>query len=154
MTVEVAGGALPPEEIERYKAYMQEKYPNRRIERLTLTVDGEYVEIGGVFAHAPFDRIRRITGYLVGTMDHWNNAKRAEEKDRVKHVSRKPRSMRGLLHDCLVPSFRKTNPNKPFFTMTCSDKSIIGVPEGIRTPDLLIRSQTLYPAELLAHDAK
>ena len=32
-----------------------------------------------------FERIRRITGYLVGTMDHWNNAKRAEESDRVKH---------------------------------------------------------------------
>ena len=32
-----------------------------------------------------FERIRRITGYLVGTMDHWNNAKRAEEHDRVKH---------------------------------------------------------------------
>lgn len=32
-----------------------------------------------------FERIRRITGYLVGTMDHWNNAKSAEEKDRVKH---------------------------------------------------------------------
>lgn len=33
----------------------------------------------------PFERIRRITGYLVGTVDRWNNAKRAEEKDRVKH---------------------------------------------------------------------
>ena len=32
-----------------------------------------------------FERIRRITGYLVGTMDKWNDAKRAEEKDRVKH---------------------------------------------------------------------
>lgn len=32
-----------------------------------------------------FDRIRRITGYLVGTTDRWNNAKRAEEHDRVKH---------------------------------------------------------------------
>ena len=32
-----------------------------------------------------FERIRRITGYLVGTMDRWNNAKRAEEKDRVVH---------------------------------------------------------------------
>ncbi|MBQ4649481.1 MAG: anaerobic ribonucleoside triphosphate reductase [Firmicutes bacterium] len=32
-----------------------------------------------------FERIRRITGYLVGTMDQWNNAKRAEEHDRVKH---------------------------------------------------------------------
>lgn len=34
----------------------------------------------------PFERIRRITGYLVGTMDHWNNGKRAEEQDRVKHA--------------------------------------------------------------------
>lgn len=32
-----------------------------------------------------FQRIRRITGYLVGTLDKWNNAKKAEEKDRVKH---------------------------------------------------------------------
>ncbi len=32
-----------------------------------------------------FERIRRITGYLVGTMDKWNDGKRAEEKDRVKH---------------------------------------------------------------------
>ncbi|MBR5312942.1 MAG: anaerobic ribonucleoside triphosphate reductase [Clostridia bacterium] len=33
----------------------------------------------------PFERIRRITGYLVGTLDSFNNAKRAEEHDRVKH---------------------------------------------------------------------
>lgn len=32
-----------------------------------------------------FERIRRITGYLVGTLDYFNNAKRAEERDRVKH---------------------------------------------------------------------
>ncbi|HIY12045.1 anaerobic ribonucleoside-triphosphate reductase [uncultured Agathobaculum sp.] len=33
-----------------------------------------------------FERIRRITGYLVGTLDRFNNAKRAEEHDRVKHT--------------------------------------------------------------------
>ena len=33
-----------------------------------------------------FERIRRITGYLVGTMDKWNDAKKAEERDRVKHL--------------------------------------------------------------------
>ena len=33
-----------------------------------------------------FERIRRITGYLVGTMERWNDAKRAEERDRVKHI--------------------------------------------------------------------
>lgn len=32
-----------------------------------------------------FERTRRITGYLVGTLDRFNNAKRSEEKDRVKH---------------------------------------------------------------------
>ena len=32
-----------------------------------------------------FDRIRRITGYLVGTLDRFNNAKKEEVKDRVKH---------------------------------------------------------------------
>lgn len=36
-----------------------------------------------------FERIRRITGYLVGTMDQWNNAKKAEEHDRVKHSTGK-----------------------------------------------------------------
>ena len=38
----------------------------------------------------PFNRIRRITGYLVGDMNKWNNAKRAEEHDRVKHMSKAP----------------------------------------------------------------
>ena len=32
-----------------------------------------------------FERIRRITGYLVGGMDSWNDAKKAEERDRVRH---------------------------------------------------------------------
>ncbi|MBQ2676211.1 MAG: hypothetical protein IJF54_02260 [Clostridia bacterium] len=33
-----------------------------------------------------FERIRRITGYLVGTLDRFNNAKYAEVNDRVKHT--------------------------------------------------------------------
>ena len=36
--------------------------------------------------NTPFERIRRITGYLVGTIDRWNDAKRAEESERVKHT--------------------------------------------------------------------
>ena len=36
-----------------------------------------------------FERIRRITGYLVGTMDRWNDAKRAEERDRVVHSGKR-----------------------------------------------------------------
>lgn len=33
-----------------------------------------------------FERIRRITGYLTGTTDRWNDAKQHEEHDRVKHT--------------------------------------------------------------------
>ena len=32
-----------------------------------------------------FERIRRITGYLIGSLERFNNAKRAEERDRIKH---------------------------------------------------------------------
>lgn len=43
------------------------------------------VSNGCVGQDIKFERIRRITGYLVGTTDRFNNAKRAEERDRVKH---------------------------------------------------------------------
>lgn len=39
-----------------------------------------------VGSNIQFERLRRITGYLVGTMDKWNDAKKAEERDRVKHL--------------------------------------------------------------------
>lgn len=57
-----------------------------------------------------FERIRRITGYLVGTLDRWNNAKKAEEKDRVKHgmgdekYSVSPGLLGGILTDLGVRS--------------------------------------------------
>lgn len=49
--------------------------------QVTINKNGERVVGEGV----GFERIRRITGYLVGTLDRFNNAKRAEERDRVKH---------------------------------------------------------------------
>ena len=36
-----------------------------------------------------FERIRRITGYLVGSLERWNNAKRQEERQRVQHSFKK-----------------------------------------------------------------
>lgn len=39
-----------------------------------------------------FQRIRRVTGYLVGTLERWNDAKKAEERDRVKHNPYRPRT--------------------------------------------------------------
>ena len=38
-------------------------------------------------AGVKFERIRRITGYLVGTLDRFNDGKKAEEHDRVKHCN-------------------------------------------------------------------
>jgi ribonucleoside-triphosphate reductase len=44
-----------------------------------------FVKKGKVGNDVKFERVRRITGYLAGTMDRWNRPKVAEERDRVKH---------------------------------------------------------------------
>ena len=43
------------------------------------------IKNGKVGEDVPFQRVRRITGYLVGSVEKFNNAKRAEESERVKH---------------------------------------------------------------------
>jgi hypothetical protein len=53
---------------------------------LTFKEDSDDVDIDYAVQGTKFERIRRITGYLTGTVDRWNNGKRAELKDRVKHV--------------------------------------------------------------------
>ena len=85
MKIKVIGERLPPEEIEAYRKRVQKQYPDKKITDLVLTNDGEYVDIDCELETVPFERIRRITGYLVGTLDRFNDAKRAEEADRVKH---------------------------------------------------------------------
>ena len=85
MKVNVVGDALSQEEINAYIDYGKKKYSDREITGMTIKVDGDYVDLQYNFADVPFDRIRRITGYLVGTLDRFNNGKRAEEHDRVKH---------------------------------------------------------------------
>ena len=83
-TVNVTGDALPQQEIDAYIARAREKYGRTPL-GIDIKVDGDYVELDYDFGSVPFHRIRRITGYLVGTLDRFNNAKRAEEHDRVKH---------------------------------------------------------------------
>lgn len=84
--VEVSGGEMEEAEIKEYLTYLRNKFKQRTLQSLSLTIDGEEVELRYRFRPEPFERIRRITGYLVGTMNKWNNAKRAEERDRVKHI--------------------------------------------------------------------
>lgn len=83
MNVTITGNASP-QEAQAYVDYLEEKY-GRKLESLDVQIDGEYADLNYQFSHVPFERIRRITGYLVGTMDNWNDAKTAEERDRVKH---------------------------------------------------------------------
>ena len=83
--VNVSGGTLPQEEIQAYIQRAEQKY-GCKPQGIDIQVDGEYVELSYDFGNVPFQRIRRITGYLVGTLDRFNNAKRAEEHDRVKHA--------------------------------------------------------------------
>lgn len=81
-------------EIEAYIDRAHAQHPGQVLQSLNLDVDGEDVGITYGFEAVPFDRIRRITGYLVGTMDRWNDAKTAEESDRFKHgLAREDRAL-------------------------------------------------------------
>ena len=64
---------------------IEEVWPEEADECRVVVEDG-FLCARFVKTHEHFERIRRITGYLTGTLDKWNNAKRAEERDRVKHA--------------------------------------------------------------------
>ena len=53
----------------------RKKNPQRKLKALNIEMDGEFVNLNYTFEEVPFEHIRRITGYLVGDMSHWNNAK-------------------------------------------------------------------------------
>ena len=83
MAVHITGNASP-EEAQAYVEYLEHKY-NRKLVELDVNIDGDYADLNYRFEQVPFERVRRITGYLVGDMSKWNDGKLAEEKDRVKH---------------------------------------------------------------------
>ena len=85
MTITVTGGEMSAKEKSLYVEHIEKENPGRKIDWLKIQIDGEYVNLEYQLVPVKFDRIRRITGYLVGSMDRWNDAKRAEEHDRVKH---------------------------------------------------------------------
>lgn len=74
------------------RAYVNKIRPEKGVvlKKLIITVmpgDSDNVILDWETDKKHFERIRRITGYLVGNMDRWNAAKRAEERDRLKHYS-------------------------------------------------------------------
>ena len=73
------------QEITNYIDYIHEQ-TSEELERLEISAaQNGSVALDYTLRPPKFERIRRITGYLVDTIDRWNNAKRAEEHDRVKH---------------------------------------------------------------------
>ena len=79
------------EEIQKYCDYIIQKRNCKMSDISTLKLKVEEDSPNSVLLdytlhERKFERIRRITGYLVGTVDRWNDAKRAELDDRVKHI--------------------------------------------------------------------
>lgn len=78
-----------PEEIVQAAINMMEQEEGRHVVEISIrrTENPDEYGITPVFEKVPFQRIRRITGYLVGDLGRFNDAKRAEVLDRVKHTT-------------------------------------------------------------------
>ena len=77
---------ISEEEGKAYVEWAQKKYAGKKNDEVRLNFNGDDVDVETHLAPESFEKIRRITGYLVGTVDRFNDAKRAEERDRVKHM--------------------------------------------------------------------
>ena len=77
---------ISEQEILAYMDLIHQDNQRDELESLEISAEsGDNVALDYTLRPPQFQRIRRITGYLVGTLDRFNNAKRAEEHDRVKH---------------------------------------------------------------------
>ncbi len=85
MKIQVEGGQMEQKEIDAYIAYLKREHPERIYHEITFKIDGDFVNMQYHYTVRRFERIRRITGYLVGDMNRWNDGKKAEEHDRVKY---------------------------------------------------------------------
>lgn len=99
MTVIVEGGEISDAERKEYEKYVREKNKDQDIELLKIKIDGENVDLETHMKSKGFERVRRITGYLVGTLDRFNDGKLAEVKDRVSHGVDYTHTVSGLLDD-------------------------------------------------------
>ncbi|MBQ4403321.1 MAG: hypothetical protein II857_02815 [Selenomonadaceae bacterium] len=72
------------DELAAYVAFVKKHVPDVASVTVKLCSDGA-VDLNWTARHPKFERIRRITGYLTGDLNSWNDAKQAEEQDRVKH---------------------------------------------------------------------
>ena len=73
------------EEAANYVSYVRERVADPVKTIIVKACDDGNVDVSYTARGEKFERIRIITGYLVGTTDRWNDAKKSEEHDRVKH---------------------------------------------------------------------
>ena len=85
MQIEIIGENIPKQEVDAYADRARKLYSDRISRKMTIQADGDFVDLKYEFDNIPFERVRRITGYLVGSLDRFNNGKRAEVEDRVTH---------------------------------------------------------------------
>ena len=77
---------LTNEEAQAYIEYAEKKNHGKKVEKLVIELmNDDDVRMECHLKPIQFEKVRRITGYLVGTVDRFNNGKKAEERDRVKH---------------------------------------------------------------------
>ena len=75
---------LSEKEKQAYTKYVKEKNPKKIIKYIKVTLDGDFANLEYEVEEEPFDRIRRITGYL-SEVRQFNDGKKDELKDRVLH---------------------------------------------------------------------
>ena len=85
MKIAVTGGSMSVEEQRAYIDHLKKQHPDKIITELEIRIDGDFVDLKYSYEIVPFQRIRRITGYLVGSLERFNDGKRAEVYDRVTH---------------------------------------------------------------------
>lgn len=89
ITIEFNVSNMTEDVAKDYIKYAKEhKSESSDISKIIVFINGDEadIEIQYVQDKPKIERIRRITGYLTGALNVWNDAKRAEESERVKHV--------------------------------------------------------------------
>ncbi len=83
----ICSGELTPEEkVYCLKSVEREAGTLKYISTIRVRPTAKTFEVDYTVKEPPFERIRRITGYLGGNVARWNDAKRAELRDRVPHA--------------------------------------------------------------------
>ena len=86
VNVKIFGFVPSKEELRHYVCQAKKIKPDANA--FIFTAEDDAIRVDWIKNNQKFERIRRITGYLTGDVTSWNDAKKFEEQDRVKHETR------------------------------------------------------------------